>query len=93
MLPVLHDFEQLAGARAIVRGDALIAAISAASIVAKVTRDLYMDQIDAVYPSYSFRTHKGYSTPQHLQALSRYGPTPLHRRSFAPVQSCEALSL
>jgi ribonuclease HII len=89
LLPALADFGRLAGARAIVGGDAFVAAISAASIIAKVTRDLYMDQMDAIYPSYSFRSHKGYATPEHLRALARLGPTPLHRRSFAPVQFAE----
>ncbi|HEU4669877.1 MAG TPA: ribonuclease HII [Dyella sp.] len=71
--------------RAIVGGDALEPAISAASILAKVTRDRLMVQLDAVHPGYGFAVHKGYPTPAHLDALQRLGPCPQHRRSFAPV--------
>jgi len=71
----------------IVKGDAKIPAISAASILAKTTRDAWMSAIDARYPGYGFARHKGYPTPEHLAALARLGPTPLHRRSFAPVKS------
>jgi ribonuclease HII len=73
-------------AEAIVGGDALIASISAASILAKVTRDRWCERIDADYPNYGFAQHKGYGTAQHITALSLHGPTPLHRRSFAPVR-------
>jgi ribonuclease HII len=71
--------------RAIVGGDALEPAISAASILAKVTRDRLMVALDAVHPGYGFAVHKGYPTPAHLDALQRLGPCPQHRRSFAPV--------
>ncbi|BBD80129.1 ribonuclease HII [Aerosticca soli] len=71
---------------AIVDGDALEPAISAASILAKVTRDRVMCELDRLYPGYGFAAHKGYSTPQHLAALQTLGPCVLHRRSFAPVR-------
>jgi len=73
--------------RAIVDGDALEPAISAASILAKVARDRMMRALDARYPGYGFAQHKGYSTPEHLAALLRLGPCAEHRRSFAPVQA------
>lgn len=73
--------------RAIVDGDAIVAEISAASILAKTARDALMVQLHALYPEYGFDSHKGYSTPQHLQALQRFGICPIHRRSFAPVRS------
>jgi ribonuclease HII len=72
---------------AIIHGDALSASIAAASILAKVERDRMMCEWDAVFPEYGLASHKGYSTPQHLAALLEYGPTPLHRQSFAPVWS------
>lgn len=71
--------------QAVVKGDSRIAAIAAASIVAKVTRDRELVELDAVYPGYGLARHKGYPTPEHLQALSLLGVTPIHRRSFAPV--------
>ena len=70
---------------AIIHGDALSASIAAASILAKVERDRMMCEWDAVFPQYGLASHKGYSTPKHLAALSELGPTPLHRQSFAPV--------
>lgn len=73
-------------ARAIIGGDALEPAISAASILAKVTRDRLLEGYDPHYPEYGFAQHKGYSTPEHLAALGRHGPCPIHRRSFAPVR-------
>ena len=72
--------------RAIIGGDALEPAISAASILAKVTRDRWMVQLDREHPGYGFAEHKGYGTPAHLAALQRLGPCPHHRRSFAPVK-------
>ena len=69
----------------VVGGDAKVPAISAASIVAKVARDAEMIAAAAKYPGYGFEGHKGYATQVHLAALQRLGPTPLHRRSFAPV--------
>ncbi|NIP73697.1 MAG: ribonuclease HII [Gammaproteobacteria bacterium] len=73
-------------ARAIVRGDQAIAAISAASILAKVARDREMMELDACYPAYGFALHKGYPTRAHLEALARHGACPLHRKSYAPVR-------
>jgi ribonuclease HII len=71
---------------ALVHGDARSFSIAAASIVAKVTRDRLMHDLDARYPEYGFRDHMGYGTPQHLAAIDRHGPCPAHRRSFAPVR-------
>lgn len=71
---------------AVVGGDDRVPAISAASIVAKVTRDREMAAAGIDYPEYGFADHKGYATVAHLAALARHGPTPLHRRSFAPVR-------
>jgi ribonuclease HII len=71
--------------RAIVKGDRDVAAISAASILAKTVRDALLVELDAAYPAYGFAQHKGYPTPEHLAALARHGPCPAHRRSFAPV--------
>ena len=68
--------------RAIIHGDALSYAIAAASIVAKVTRDRQMLEADRLYPQYGFTRHKGYGTKEHIEALQKYGPCPLHRRSF-----------
>ncbi|MBL8231373.1 MAG: ribonuclease HII [Bryobacterales bacterium] len=70
----------------IIRGDALCPTIAAASILAKVDRDACMRRWDEVYPQYGFARHKGYPTPDHLHALERYGPTPHHRMSYAPVR-------
>ena len=72
-------------AQAIVTGDALIPAISAASIIAKVARDQWCREIDAMYPQYGFARHKGYGTALHMQALRKHGACPEHRSSFAPV--------
>src|SRR5580698_9477648 len=69
----------------IIHGDALSASIAAASILAKVERDRMMCEWDVVFPEYGLASHKGYSPPQHLAALEKYGPTALHRQSFAPV--------
>jgi ribonuclease HII len=73
---------------AVIRGDSTIPAISAASIVAKVTRDKEMIALDAIYPGYGFSKHKGYPTPMHLKALEKLGVCPIHRRSFSPVKRC-----
>jgi len=73
--------------QAIVGGDSRVASIAAASIVAKVYRDAWMRDLDRRYPGYGFEQHKGYGTSEHLLALSERGPTPWHRRSFAPVRS------
>jgi ribonuclease HII len=72
---------------AIVGGDATVPAIGAASIIAKVRRDGIMCDMDALYPEYGFRRHKGYPTADHRDRLGRFGPCPEHRRSFAPVSS------
>lgn len=71
--------------RAIIGGDARVLSIAAASIIAKVTRDHIMTTHDAAYPQYGFARHKGYGTAAHRDALTRHGPSPLHRKSFAPV--------
>jgi ribonuclease HII len=70
---------------AVISGDALVASIAAASIVAKVTRDRLMKRLGAAHPGYGFERHMGYSVPEHFAALTRLGPTIHHRRSFAPV--------
>jgi ribonuclease HII len=71
---------------AIVKGDSKVAAISAASIIAKVTRDREMIEMDGRYPGYGLAGHKGYPSAAHLEALQRLGITPIHRRSYAPVR-------
>lgn len=78
---------------AIVMGDSKVKAISAASILAKVERDAAMLRLHVLYPQYGFDEHKGYSTPQHLDALQRHGACAIHRRSFAPVQRCLQVEL
>jgi ribonuclease HII len=75
---------------AIVDGDARRICIGAASILAKTTRDAMMVGLDALYPQYGFASHKGYSTPEHFAALEKYGPSPIHRRSFEPVRIASA---
>jgi ribonuclease HII len=84
-LPDLSFSGQALNGNAIVGGDAKIPAISAASIIAKVHRDHMMSCMDAIYPAYGFRQHKGYGTVAHRDCLSRLGPCPQHRRSFRPV--------
>jgi ribonuclease HII len=71
--------------RPIIHGDALSASIAAASIIAKVERDRLIAQWDPVFPVYGLASNKGYSTPRHIKALREFGPSPLHRQSFAPV--------
>lgn len=73
--------------QAVVGGDDKVAAISAASILAKTARDAWMVEAARTYPGYGFEDHKGYPTPQHRRALARLGPCPIHRRSFGPVES------
>lgn len=73
-------------AQAIVKGDSLVAEISAASILAKVARDQEMDELDQRYPNYGFAQHKGYPTKLHFEKLAELGATPYHRKSFAPVR-------
>jgi len=83
-MPLGHqDYPHLA----IIKGDALSATIAAASILAKVSRDAYMIQLDKQYPEYGFAKHKGYPTKEHLAALKKHGITPYHRRTYEPVKS------
>lgn len=88
---VLIDAVSLPGVampvRPIIKGDALSLSIAAASIVAKVTRDRLMAQLHKAYPQYNFLSHKGYGTEEHLVRLAEYGPSPIHRRTFAPVSA------
>ena len=93
-LPVLPDRALVDGlpvpglpcaSTAVVGGDGLSLSIAAASVVAKVTRDRWMEALDRLHPGYGLARHKGYGTPEHLEALRRLGPSPCHRRSFAPV--------
>lgn len=69
----------------LIHGDALSASIAAASILAKVTRDHYMEKMDIKYPNYGFKKNKGYGTKAHMDALEKYGPCKIHRKTFAPV--------
>lgn len=94
-LPVEPDFVQVDGnklpkwkwlSEAIVKGDDKVEWISAASIIAKTTRDSYMCKIAKLYPQYGFEHHVGYGTAEHIKALKAYGPTPIHRKTFAPVR-------
>ncbi len=80
------DIEHICSVEAIIKGDGLIPAISAASIIAKVTRDREMRALDALYPEYGFAQHKGYPTKQHFTALEEHGVLAEHRKSFAPVK-------
>jgi len=86
---VLIDAVSLSGLawpqKPLVRGDRRSASIAAASIVAKVSRDRLMIEADSVFPQYGFRRHKGYPTPEHLRALRKHGPCPIHRRTFHGV--------
>ena len=75
--------------RGIIHGDALSLSIAAASIVAKVERDRMMREMDVSYPEYGLASHKGYATPEHRDALRKYGPTKLHRMSFTPCSQVE----
>ena len=82
----LHTPDIAFKCRAIVRGDSLVRAISAASILAKTARDAQMIELDQRYPGYGFANHKGYFTPEHAAALKLFGPCEIHRRSFEPVR-------
>ena len=75
--------------RALIKGDRICASIAAASIVAKVVRDSIMDAYHELYPEFGFCRNKGYGTPEHLAALHRNGPTPIHRMTFAPLRQRE----
>ncbi|MDH3346235.1 MAG: ribonuclease HII [Kiritimatiellaceae bacterium] len=79
--------------RSIVKGDVLSISISAASIIAKVTRDRIMVSLDEKYPVYGFSSHKGYGTKKHLEALRKFGASPVHRKSFRPVAELDQLDL
>jgi ribonuclease HII len=84
--PVKNFAGSLPRQRAIVKGDRLCLSIAAASILAKVARDAMMVELDRIYPEYGFAGHKGYGCAAHLDALRRFGPSPVHRRSFQPVR-------
>ena len=88
---VLIDAVSLSGVampvRPIIKGDALSLSIAAASIVAKVSRDRMMAEFHEAYPQYNFSSHKGYGTEEHLARLAEHGPSPIHRRTFAPVSA------
>ena len=73
--------------KSIIKGDTLSISIAAASIVAKTTRDAYMLEMDKVFPEYGFKNHKGYGTKEHLEAIQKYGITPIHRKTYEPVKS------
>ncbi|MFH1652684.1 MAG: ribonuclease HII [Pseudomonadota bacterium] len=82
--PIKSDIPQ----KAIKKGDARSISVGAASIVAKVTRDRMMVELEKEYPHFSFSIHKGYGTKLHLEELKKHGPTPIHRMTFAPVMGC-----
>lgn len=88
--PCVADLALGCTLEAIVAGDASVAAISAASILAKTQRDAMMRALDGCYPGFELARHKGYGTPGHLRALRRHAPSPLHRRSFRPLRRSEA---
>lgn len=82
LIDALHGLGLPGEEKGIIHGDALCYSIAAASIIAKVTRDRQMPELDRLYPGYGFAQHKGYGTPQHIAALKALGPCPAHRRSF-----------
>lgn len=95
-LPVVPDFLLIDGNRkpyfsmpsaALVKGDSLSVSIAAASILAKVTRDRLLDELDQLWPQYGFKKHKGYGTAAHVEAIRTFGPCPSHRKSFEPIKS------
>jgi ribonuclease HII len=94
---VLVDGREIPGIHtpqsAYVKGDAFVLSIAAASIVAKVHRDGLMRWLDEIHPGYGFARHMGYATPSHLRALREQGPSPIHRRSFAPLATSAQLPL
>jgi ribonuclease HII len=85
--PYLADLVQDCPVETLIGGDDLVPEVSAASIIAKCWRDAHMVEMDRRYPGFGLAQHFGYSTAEHLAALARLGPTPIHRRSFAPVRS------
>lgn len=78
--------------KALIRGDDLSQTIAAASVIAKVTRDRLMLEYDRLYPEYHFRSHKGYGTADHLEALERFGPCPIHRMTFRRVRADDSVN-
>ena len=76
---------------AVWKGDRVAACVAAASVIAKVTRDRLMDELDVEWPAYDFRTHKGYITPDHTAALDAHGPSPIHRMRFVNVRRAAGL--
>ena len=73
--------------KSIIKGDALSESIAAASIIAKVSRDRFMDEMDLKYPNYGFKKHKGYPTKDHIEAIKKYGITEIHRKTFKPIKT------
>ena len=90
LIDAVHLKELTVPQLSLIKGDARSASIAAASIIAKVARDRLMDEYDKAYPEYGFAAHKGYGTAEHIAALRRYGPCPIHRMSFEPVRSIAA---
>jgi ribonuclease HII len=88
---VLHDVT--IPQQGIVHGDSIALSIAVASIVAKVSRDRIMRELDAHFPEYGFAQNKGYGTAAHLRALEEYGPTPVHRKSFAPISELTPIAV
>lgn len=86
--PDLGGLALACSVEAVIGGDSTVPGISAASILAKTARDEFMCRLEVQYPGYGFAGHKGYPTAAHVAALRRLGPSPVHRRSYAPVQSC-----
>lgn len=72
--------------KTVIKGDAKSACIAAASIIAKVYRDAWMQHLDEIYPAYAFKDHKGYATPVHLEKILSLGPSPVHRKTFSPIR-------
>jgi ribonuclease HII len=91
--PVNAAFKKPPFQRTIIKGDQLCVSIAAASILAKVARDTMMVELDKTYPEYGFAHHKGYSCITHMEALRRFGPSPIHRRTFKPVRAMCAIEL
>lgn len=81
--PIEHDIPQ----KIVIKGDKISASVSAASIIAKVTRDRMMRKLELEYPNFKFSIHKGYGTALHLEELAKHGPTKIHRMTFAPLRS------
>ena len=91
--PRVFDLPFTCEVEAIVKGDSKVAAIGAASILAKTVRDSMLIALDGIYPGYGLAGHKGYPTPAHYRALDQLGPSPIHRRSFEPVRTLCARSV